>query len=128
MHSEGYSSCSCVCLCLCGTANYSTRQTQGIKQTRFTRGANAFGCSCERVSHEQRTSSCERVSPEKRTRLGPRANAFHTQSARVLVLVRTRFTWYLHAFVCKTLISDGYCRHSTPMDRVSCSLQNLFGV
>ena len=59
-------------------------------RTRFIRRAHAFW------------SPTERGGARARTHLGLRANAFHTQSAHVLVLVQTHFTWYLQAFACKT--------------------------
>ena len=58
-------------------------------RTRFTRRAHTF------------QSPTERGGANARTHFGPCANAFHTQSECVLVLVRTSFTWYLYAFVCK---------------------------
>ena len=49
-----------------------------LVRTRFTREANAFRSSCERVSHAERTH------------FGPCANAFHTQSERVSLGTYTR--------------------------------------
>ena len=77
-------------------------------RTRFTREANAFRSSCERVSHAERTRfsrllrreglARERVLVLVRTRFTREANAFRSSCERVSHAERTRFGPCANAF------------------------------
>ena len=86
--------------------SYSTHQTQGIKQTRVTRSANAFANAfhtpSEYVSHAKRlcftrtanafTVSGTHASHVTQIRVSFLAHAFYSQSKHVYCFVHMRFT------------------------------------
>ena len=75
-----------VCGMLHVVFRYSTHQTQGIKQTHVTRGANAFHTPSELVPHaEQSRFACT-------------ANAFTVSGTRASHATQMRVPFFAHAF------------------------------